>query len=146
MLIERPSLLTFPKLRRELKLRHVAEFLTSRVNIHDNVSGLFKFANLASSSVLDKNPNHLFQFLEVNYLNHPLLGAYQSVDYTQDCVSPNFQIFREKIFKSDTYIHLSKHFNTELLEVIFGAHLRKHLRLLVGYRETSVAGSHAMRV
>ena len=34
----------------------------------------------------------------------------------------------------------SKNFNIELLEVIFGAHLRKHLRLLVGYCETSVTG------
>jgi len=36
--------------------------------------------------------------------------------------------------------------SVDLLEVIFGAHLRKHLRLLVGYCETSVTGSHAMRV
>ena len=37
----------------------------------------------------------------------------------------------------------SKHFNSELREVIVGTHLRKHLRLLVGYCETSVTGSHA---
>ena len=37
----------------------------------------------------------------------------------------------------------SKNFNIELREVTFGIHLRKHLRLLVGYCETSVTGSHA---
>ena len=35
----------------------------------------------------------------------------------------------------------SKNFNIELREVTFGTHLRKHLRLLVGYCETSVTGS-----
>ena len=33
--------------------------------------------------------------------------------------------------------------NIKLREVTFGSHLRKHLRLLVGYCETSVTGSHA---
>ena len=37
----------------------------------------------------------------------------------------------------------SKNFNIELREVTFGTHLRKHLRLLVGYCETSVTGGHA---
>ena len=37
----------------------------------------------------------------------------------------------------------SKHFNIELREVTFGTHLCKLLRLLVGYCETSVTGSHA---
>ena len=37
----------------------------------------------------------------------------------------------------------SKHFTIELREVTFGSHLRKHLRLLVGYCETSVTRSHA---
>ena len=37
----------------------------------------------------------------------------------------------------------SKNFNIGLREVTFGTHLRKHLRLLVGYCETSVTGSHA---
>ena len=37
----------------------------------------------------------------------------------------------------------SKNFNIELREVTFGIHLRKHLRLLVGFCETSVTGSHA---
>ena len=36
----------------------------------------------------------------------------------------------------------SKNFNIDLREVTFGIHLRKHLRLLVGYCETSVTGSH----
>ena len=33
--------------------------------------------------------------------------------------------------------------NIELREVTFGTHLRKHLRLPVGYCKTSVTGSHA---
>ena len=37
----------------------------------------------------------------------------------------------------------SKNFNIELQEETFGTHLRKHLRLLVGYCETSVTGGHA---
>ena len=37
----------------------------------------------------------------------------------------------------------SKNFNIDLREVAFGTHLRKHLRLLVGYCQTSVTGSHA---
>ena len=38
---------------------------------------------------------------------------------------------------------MSKHFNIELRAVTFGTHLRKHLRLLVGYCETFVTGSQA---
>ena len=37
----------------------------------------------------------------------------------------------------------SKNFNIDLREVTLGTHLRKHLRLLVGYCQTSVTGSHA---
>ena len=40
-------------------------------------------------------------------------------------------------------LHWSKNFNIDLRDVTFGTHLRKHLRLLVGYCQTSVTGSHA---